>query len=96
MAYDERKDELGRPRGVYEGTPGEEREGQGPSSRGVYPGTPERPGQAGGAGIPSEGADYGPLGWADVPGQPQPKVEGAQDGTEDPTEPVPDRKDYNP
>jgi hypothetical protein len=51
--------------GVYEGTPAEERKDSDPSEAGVYKGTPneEQP-----------GGDYGPLGWADVPGRPEPPV----------------------
>jgi hypothetical protein len=79
MPFDERKDELGKSRGVYEGTPAEERGGQGPSPRGVFPGTPEQPGseprgESGGGDVAPDD-DYGPLGWADVPGRPKPPVD---------------------
>jgi hypothetical protein len=88
MPYDERDDEWGRGRGrVYEGTPeAQRRGGSGASGGGVYPGTPERQGRESWRGSygsdPDRGAyrdepgrgDYGPLGWADVPGRPGPHV----------------------
>jgi hypothetical protein len=75
MAHDSSSDKPGADRdGVYEGTPGEQRDGgETPAGAGVYSGTPDQPGRA------PEG-DYGPLGWADVPGKPSPDVAQSPEG----------------
>jgi hypothetical protein len=74
------RDEQGRDRatgGVFGGTPEEQRQGTPTGGRGVYPGTPDEKGGIRGEGQSDgpPGGDYGPLGWADVPGWPRPQVD---------------------